>query len=75
LTAAHFVLGWDYGIEYQGKVYVITLLVLNIAALIATWAALWRARRRRTFQTTLTAHALVVAWLVWIAFPWLGELP
>jgi hypothetical protein len=75
LAVAHFVFGWDYGMKYQGKVYVTALLVLNVAALITTWAALLRARRWRKFRSTLIAHALIVAWLVWIAFPWLGELP
>jgi hypothetical protein len=75
LAAAHFANGWSYGMRYQGSSYVIALLCLNLAVLTASWAALCHARRRRTFSAALTTHALVVAWLVSIAFPWLGDLP
>jgi hypothetical protein len=75
LTAADFCFGWEYGIKYQGTGYTFALMFLNTAAVGVSWALLWLARTRRRFGFTLMAHAFVVAWLVWIAFPWLGELP
>jgi len=75
LTVAAFAYGWAFGVKYQGHRYTFVLCVLNAAALMIAWSLLWLARRRDHFVTTLAAHAFVVAWLVWIAFPWLGELP
>jgi hypothetical protein len=75
LIAAHLGFGWSYGVRYQGKEYTITIVVLNVVATSLAWVLLMTARTRATFPWTLVAHAFVAAWLVWIAFPWLGELP
>lgn len=74
LAAAHFAMRWGDGVTYQGSAHTIALLSLNVVVLVVGWGMLWRALRRRSFRETLAAHAVVVGWLVWIAFPWLGEL-
>ena len=75
LTFIDFVLGWKYGIKYQGKEYTTALLVLNVTAIGTAWVLVGYARKRAEFVPTLAAHTFVTAWLVWVAFPWLGELP
>ena len=75
LTIAHFVFGWEYGVKYQSAQYTMAMALMNGVAILSACGLLGYARRRRTFASTLVAHATVVAWLVWIAFPWLGELP
>jgi hypothetical protein len=75
LTGLVFRVGWGLGIRYQSARYVWCLLVLNIVLLGCAWWLLWRASRAQSFRRTLLAHTWVVGWLVWVAFPWLGELP
>jgi len=75
LTVADLTFGWQYGVKYQGKPYTVALVLLNAVAMGVAWVLLWFARKRRTFWSTLVSHAFVAGWLVWIAFPWLGELP
>jgi hypothetical protein len=75
LTAIHFVLGWDFGLKYDGRSYVVAVTCANVAAIAACWGFVIYARRRPSFEATLLAHAFVALWLAWIAFPWLGELP
>jgi hypothetical protein len=74
-TIVDFILGWHYGVTYQGTAYTMVLLFLNAVALTLGWTLLWSARTRQQFRRTLAAHTFIVVWLVWIAFPWLGELP
>jgi hypothetical protein len=75
LAVAHFVLGWNFGLRYQGQSYVVGVACANVAAIAACWFLVIYARRRSSFEATLLAHASVALWLTWIAFPWLGELP
>jgi hypothetical protein len=75
LSGAAFWGGWDYGLKYQSRSYVIGLLALNLFLLITAWWLLVWAKRQPSPGRTLLAHAWVVGWLVWVALPWLGELP
>ena len=75
LTVAHLAFGWKYGVKYQGKEYTIAVVLLNAVAMGVAWVLLAVARTRQTFASTLVSHAFVAGWIVWIAFPWLGELP
>ncbi len=75
LTVYDLAFGWQYGVKYQGKPYTLALVIVNAVAMCVAWVLLGIARKRRIFWTTLASHAFVVGWLVWFAFPWLGELP
>jgi hypothetical protein len=75
LTGVAFWGGWDYGLKYQSRSYVVGLLVLNVLLLLSAWGTLAWARRHPSPTRTLIAHGWVVGWLVWVALPWLGELP
>jgi hypothetical protein len=74
-SIAWYVSGWRYGMRYQGSQIVALYAVsdaLSVAALggIAAWAA-----RRPSSMLNLVFHALGFAWLVVLAFPYLGETP
>jgi hypothetical protein len=75
LIVADLATGWKYGVKYQGKEYTTAVVLLNTVAMGVAWVLLGIARRRGIFVFTLVAHVFVAGWLVWIAFPWLGELP
>jgi hypothetical protein len=70
----HFWLEWPRGLRYHGEAYTIGVLSTNAVAIGLGWLLLWFARRADTFLATLVAHTWIVGWLVWQAFPWLGEL-
>jgi len=74
LTFLDFWLEWTQGVRYHGETYVRGVFAVNMMALCGAWALLLWARRRQAFTITLAAHTFVAAWLVWFAFPWLGEL-
>ena len=74
LTRVDFWWGWAPGVRYHGETYVRGVLVMNLLLLCVSWGLVRLAKRRATFEATLAAHAWIVAWLVWFAFPWLGEL-
>lgn len=76
LSIPWFVVGWKYGLEFQGGRYTYSVLAINIASLSVLWATF--ARRHKvapSFQASLLFQWLLFAWLGWYAFPYLGELP
>ncbi len=75
LSVAWFWAGWPLGVKYEGQRHVVTVLLLNALALACAWAMALLARRQPSAERNLMGHAVVVGWLVWLAFPWLGELP
>jgi len=75
LTVVYIVAGWAHGIRYDGLPYVIGVTILNGVVLLALWARLRRARSHPSYADSLAFHALLFGWLVWCAFPNMGELP
>ena len=73
LTIYFFVSSWTHGIEYQGLAYTTTVAAANAFALAVCWSALFLARRKPSFGRSLLFHWTTTVWLVWVAFPWLGE--
>ena len=75
LTPVHFVMGWSYGIRWDGLAYVLGVTLLNGGILLILWLWFHRARVQPSFQASLSFHGLLFGWLAWCAFPNLGELP
>ena len=67
--------GWSFGVRYQGRAHTVGVIVLNGVALSICWWLWVRARARPSFGRSLTFHWATTVWLVWLAFPWLGEFP
>jgi len=74
LTIIDFAFEWGHALTYHTAPYVHGVAALNGVSIGFAWMLLYRAVRVRTFVATLVAHVWIVAWLVWLAFPWLGEL-
>ena len=76
LSTYWFVVGWQYGLKYQGARYTYVVCAINIVWVAALWAMfirkLWSVP---SFRTNLLLHWALFAWLGWYALPWLGELP
>jgi hypothetical protein len=75
LTPIWFVIGWDYGVRFQGSRHTVSMACLNALILVATWYLLRRGRNAPSFRASLRFHAALFAWLAWAAFPHLGEFP
>jgi len=75
ISAFMFIIGWSYGVQYQGARYVLGAAVLS-AALVAILATLlWLNRRRESLWTSTVFHFLLFAWLGTFAVPYLGDTP
>ena len=75
LTPTWFALSWAYGVEYQGPEHTQIMLVYNVLFLSVLWRIWFSLRRKRTFWGSLLFHWVIAFWIVWGAFPYLGELP
>jgi hypothetical protein len=76
LSVVWFVGGWKFGVEYQGAEYTYTVCILNVALICflgLVFATNWG--KESSFSINLVSHWILFAWLAWIAFPYLGEMP
>jgi hypothetical protein len=74
-SVLYFVMGWQYGIRYQGASHTLATAVINRFFLLALWGW-WLAIRQKASKPNALAFAtLLHCWLFWFAFPYLGELP
>ncbi len=60
-TLVYFATSWD--------LHMVSVIALNLIALLLLWRLLIRARRRPSFGRNLAFHWTLVAWLSWLAFP------
>jgi hypothetical protein len=75
LTPVWFVLCWEDGVQYQGRVHTVGMAVLNAVILVGAWYLLLRGRTTASISASLCFHVVLFGWLAWSAFPYLGELP
>ncbi len=66
---------WPYGVIYQGVFHTVVICIWNVIC----WFALFFLNRsnsiRQSYWSNYLFHWIFFAWLAWVAFPWLGELP
>jgi hypothetical protein len=76
LSVIWFVMGWKFGLQYQGTRYVYEVSAANVfgIAFLATGFS-WSRKWEGSFTLNLALHWLLFVWLAWYAFPYLGELP
>ena len=75
LNLAWFAVGWKDGVQFEGIRFMRIVGTVN-----AVWAALLLAlfsafKKGGSFHKNLFLHWMLFVWLVWYAFPYLGELP
>ncbi|HEV2615646.1 MAG TPA: hypothetical protein VGU63_03440 [Candidatus Acidoferrales bacterium] len=75
LTIVDFVLGWKWGLQYQGAQYTYVVCAVNVAWIVFLTLAFARSWKKSSFGYSLFLHLMLFAWLAWYAFPYLGELP
>jgi hypothetical protein len=75
LSIIWFVLGWQFGLQYQGSTYTYWVCAINAGWIAVLAVSILRCQRANSFVSNLIFHWLLFAWLGWFAFPYLGELP
>jgi hypothetical protein len=75
LSIAHFWVAVPYGLRFQGRPYVLAVAAVQVIVAVGLGACLLWNRRTRTPASNLAFHTALFAWLGWLAFPTLGELP
>lgn len=74
LAVCGYVIGWSYGVKYQGFTHTVGCALA--ASMMATAVALLvhlPAKNQRSFASSLAAQALFFVFVVTYAFPYLGE--
>lgn len=74
LSFIHLIMGWQYGLRYQGLFHVICMYTFNIIFWSILLVLNLLNRSTPSFLTNLLYHGILFIWLSWVAFPWLGEL-
>jgi hypothetical protein len=76
LSVIWFLMGWSYGLRYQGPQYVHFIGSINVVWCVVIGAfMLIRWKKKPSFKASIVFHWMLFAWLGWYAFPYLGELP
>jgi len=66
---------WSNGVTMHGNRYMVAVVLVNALFIAALTAISIRSFRHPTFAQSLSLHSLLFLWLVWCAFPMLGEGP
>ena len=74
LSGAWFLVGWPYGVRYQGLEHTLICAVLSGVLLIVTILQSWLAIRSRSRADAIVTHMILFAWASSYAFPYFGEL-
>ncbi len=69
-SAVWFSISHKYGIQYQGLNHYLMVLMLNVVALLLLW---WLSLKTTSWKSFIYSLALPY-FLVWIAFPYFGEV-
>ena len=71
ISLSYYGIGIGFGIEHQGKNYILHLVIFNLVMLVAF---LYLCRRQKgKGGVPLHARMIFAFWQTWLAFPWLGE--
>lgn len=73
LSVVYFGLRLPEGVDHQGAIYAVAMVVANAAALLTFWTAWARWRRALTVRRSVCLCLLACCWLFWCAFPYFGE--
>jgi hypothetical protein len=75
LSILNFVVGWKYGMQYQGRSYVLGCLAISVAIVALLATLLFRNSDSPSVSNSAAFHFSLFAWLGTYAVPYLGETP
>jgi hypothetical protein len=73
LSIAYFVTSWRAGVTFQGPLFTVLVLTVNVVVFSTCSAWLWRARNKPSFGRCLRLHVGLFVWISTYAFPYLGS--
>jgi hypothetical protein len=74
-SATYFATSWNRGVEFQGIAFTTGAALVNFLITAGCFWLTWRGRRSGLYSHRYLAAVVPCLWLVWGAFPWLGEMP
>ena len=74
LVPLFLIAGWSYGIQYQGFVHTVFVVIANAIFAVVVWTTWWLARTPKNYQMQIAFGFALFAWLSSFAFPWMGEI-
>lgn len=74
LVPLHLLVGWSYGVQYQGFTYCVVVAMVNAAFAGIAWIAWTLARSSGNYRMQIAFGFSLFAWLTSFAFPWMGEI-
>lgn len=69
-SIAWLLIARKHGIQYQGVTHYISVVILNALGLLSLWWLSFKSTSKKSFAYSL----MLPFFLVWLAFPYLGEL-
>ncbi len=73
LVPLFLVLGWEPGIQFQGRGTTTCLASQAVAGLVLTLLVGWIAWRRPSWRANFIFHSCLMLYCAWCAIPYLGE--
>jgi hypothetical protein len=74
-SIAYFIAGWHYGVQYQGRPFVLICAWMSALAATALWVVFVLCWRKQARFGSLMFYFLLFSWLSTYAFPYFGEAP
>jgi hypothetical protein len=74
-SVVYFAVSWSQGLKYQGIAYTASVALANLSIAAACFWLTRRGLRGTSYWHRYLAAVVPCLWLVWCAFPWLGEMP
>jgi hypothetical protein len=70
---AYFFAGWHYGVQYQGRQFVLLCAWVSAITAVALWVIFGFCRRKHSSFGSLVFYFLLFAWLSTYAFPYFSN--
>ncbi len=74
LSAIYLLCAWSFGIRYQGLSHTKTIIIYNLGFWVSMLAIYRSNKNQSSLDTTIFYHFLFFSWIIYVSFPWLGEL-
>ena len=75
LSVIYFISLWSWGITYQGVIFTVFMAAANFCMACSLVYLGFYSKKSPTFIRNYIFHLSIFVWLVWSAFPYMGELP
>ena len=75
LSIVYFTIAWSDGVQWQGALHTAIVCFFNLLFLVLLIVLARLNDLKPSYVSNFIFHLVLFAWLGWVAFPYLGELP